>query len=77
MRQESADDFIQMAKDFAKAERELGVQKWVSICIDRVDENGNREQIFNYDLPREVYERRVWVKTGGGQKLFVSTRKIM
>ena len=61
MRQESADDFIQMAKDFAKAERELGVQKWVSICIDRVDENGNREQIFNYDLPREVYERRVWV----------------
>lgn len=61
MRQESADDFIQMAKDFAKAERELGVQKWVSISIERVDKNRNREQIFNYDLPREVYERWEWV----------------
>ena len=61
MRQENADDFIQMAKDFAKAERELGVQKWVSISIERVDKNRNKEQIFNYDLPREVYERWEWV----------------
>ena len=61
MRQESADDFIQMAKDLAKAERELGVQKWVSISIERVDKNRNREQIFTYDLPREVYERWEWV----------------
>ena len=61
MRQESADDFIQMAKDFVKAERELGVQKWVSISIERVDKNRNWEQIFNYDLPREVYERWEWV----------------
>ncbi len=57
MRQKNADDFIQMAKDFAKAERELGVQKWVSISIERMDNDRNREQIFNYDLPREVYER--------------------
>ena len=61
MRQKNADDFIQMAKDFAKAERELGVQKWVSISIERMDNDRNREQIFNYDLPREVYERWQWV----------------
>ena len=61
MRQKNADDFIQMAKDFAKAERELGVQKWVSISIERMDNDRNREQIFNYDLPREVYERWEWV----------------
>lgn len=61
MAQESIDDFIQMSKDYAKAEKELGVQRWVFISIKRDDENGNRIRIFSYDLPREVYERRRWV----------------
>ena len=74
MRQESADDFIQMAKDFAKAERELGVQKWVSISIERVDKNRNREQIFSYDLPREVYERWEWVVNWRRAKLVCKYR---
>ena len=59
-KQEKADDFFQMAKDYAKAEKELGVQRWVSISIEKAD-GGNNERLFSYDLPREVYERRRWV----------------
>ena len=61
MAQESIDDFIQMAKDYAKAEKELEVQRWVFISIERTDGNGNHERLFCYDLPCEVYERRRWV----------------
>lgn len=61
MAQESIDDFIQMAKDYAKAEKELGVQHWVFVSIERKGEFGDRERIYSYDLPRELYERRKWV----------------
>ena len=61
MAQESIDDFIQIAKDYAKAEKDLGVQHWVFISIARTDESGNNIRLFSYDLPREVYERRRWV----------------
>lgn len=61
MAQESIDDFMQMAKDYAKAEKELEVQHWVFISIERTDGNGNHERLFTYDLPREVYKRRPWV----------------
>lgn len=60
-KQEKADDFFQMAKDYAKAEKELGVQHWVFISIEKTDGSGNNERLFSYDLPREVYERRRWV----------------
>ena len=52
---------MQMAKDYAKAEKELEVQHWVFISIERTDGNGNHERLFTYDLPREVYKRRPWV----------------
>ncbi len=61
MAQESVSDFIEMAKEYAKAEKELEVQHWVYIGIERIDTKGNRVRIFSYDLPREVYERRDWV----------------
>lgn len=61
MAQERIDDFIQLAKDYAKAEKELGVQHWVFISIERADGNCNYERLFSYDLPREVFERRRWV----------------
>lgn len=61
MAQESIDNFIQIAKDYAKVEKELGVQRWVFISIERTDESGNNIRLFSYDLPREVYERRKWV----------------
>lgn len=61
MAQERIDDFIQLAKDYAKAEKELEVQHWVFISIERTDGNCNYERLFSYNLPREVYERRRWV----------------
>lgn len=61
MAQESIDDFIQMAKDYAKAEKELGVQHWVFISIERNNEQGDLVRLYAYDLPREIYERRKWV----------------
>ena len=61
MAQERIDDFIQLAKDYANAEKELEVQHWVFISIERTDGNCNYERLFSYDLPREVYERRRWV----------------
>lgn len=61
MAQERIDDFIQLAKDYAKAEKELEVQHWVFISIERTDKSGNNVRLFSYDLPRKVYERRRWV----------------
>ena len=61
MAQERIDDFMQLAKDYAKAEKELEVQHWVFISIERTDGRCNYERLFSYDLPREVYERRRWV----------------
>lgn len=61
MAQERIDDFMQLAKYYAKAEKELGVQHWVFISIERTDGNCNYVRLFSYDLPREVYERRRWI----------------
>ena len=61
MAQEQIYDFMQIAKDYAKAEKELEIQHWVFITIERTDGRCNYERLFSYDLPREVYERRRWV----------------
>lgn len=63
MAQESIDYFIQMAKDYAKAEKELEVQHWVFVNFERKYESNNYDyvRLFSYDLPREVYEHRKWV----------------
>ena len=55
-------DWFQMAKDYAKAEKELRIERWVYISIEYKDE-GKLEpvRLFSYNLPREVYERRRWV----------------
>lgn len=53
-------DLSQMIKDYAKAEKELKIENWVkiSICYGY----GNQSvTLYTYDLPREVYERRMWV----------------
>lgn len=44
-----------MAKDYAKAEKDLGVQHWVFISIERTDESGNNIRLFSYDLLRVEY----------------------
>ena len=59
-KQESMGDCFQMAKDYAKAEKELKIENWVqiSICCGHGHQSVT---IYTYDLPREVYERRMWV----------------
>lgn len=61
-KQESMGDWFQMAKDYAKAEKELKIERWVQIFIEYKEE-GKLENVrlFKYDLPRDVYERRKWV----------------
>lgn len=60
MAQESIDYFIQIAKDYVKAEKELEVQRWVFVSFERKD-GYSYIRLFSYDLPREVFERRRWV----------------
>lgn len=69
MAQEKISDFMQMAKDYAKAEKDLEVQKWVYISFERKDKNGKRVRIFHYDLPREIWERWEWVVKWRSAKL--------
>lgn len=54
------DDWFQMDKDYAKAEKELKIENWVqiSICYGHGHQSVT---LYTYDLPREVYERRMWV----------------
>lgn len=59
-KQESMGDLSQMIKDYAKAEKELKIENWVqiSICYGYGHQSVT---LYIYDLPREVYERRMWV----------------
>lgn len=59
-KQESLSDYYQFAKDLAKAEKELKIENWVqiSICYGYGHQSVT---LYTYDLPREVYERRMWV----------------
>lgn len=70
------DDWFQMAKDYAKAEKELKIENWVqiSICYGY----GHQSVIlYTYDLPREVYERRMWESDGGWPDCNASIRGMM
>lgn len=60
-KQENSGDLYELARDYARAETELGVQRWVFIEFTKDAGDGSRERIFAYNLPREVYERRPWV----------------
>lgn len=60
-KQEDVSDWIEEAREFAKAERELQIERWVYITIEYRSEDFRRIVLFQYDLPRENYERRRWV----------------
>ncbi len=55
------DYFIELAKEWAKAEKELKIERWVFISIEYKDEGGNYVKLHKYDLPRELAERYSWV----------------
>jgi len=54
-------DYIQFAKDMAKAERELKIEPWVSVSLERKVPNDYNEKLYRYDLPRKMLERWHWV----------------
>ena len=61
MAQERIDDWWEYAKDLARAERELQIERWVYVSIEYKDEAGRRCRLHSYDLPRELHERYRWV----------------
>ncbi len=61
MAQEKIDSWWEYARELAKAERELKIEKWVYISIEYRTEERERVVLFHYDLPREIYERYRWV----------------
>ena len=54
-------DIILYAKDQARAEKELKIEPWVTISLGRRLTDGTNEQLYSYDLPREMLERWMWV----------------
>lgn len=61
MAQERMDDWMEYARELARAERELRVERWVFISIECKDEAGNPIRLHSYDLPRELHKRYRWV----------------
>lgn len=57
MAQERMDDWIEYAREHAKAERELKIEKWVYISIEYRTQARDRIVLHKYDLPRNLYER--------------------
>lgn len=61
MAQERIDGWWEYARELAKAERELKIERWVYISIEYRTKERERVRLFHYDLPRDVYERYQWV----------------
>lgn len=55
------EEYMQYAKDLAKAERELKIEHWVYISFEIKNENRNREILHKIDIPRVLYDRWQWV----------------
>ena len=59
-KQESMDDWFQMAKDYAKAEKELKVEQWAEVTL-YYGYADKQVSLYHYNLPREMYFRYEWV----------------
>lgn len=61
MAQENMSGWMEYAREYAKVQREMKIEKWVCITIEYRTKERQRVVLFRYDLPRDVYERRQWV----------------
>lgn len=59
-KQESMGDWFLMAKDYAKAEKELKVEQWVEVTL-YYGYADKQVSLYHYNLPREMYFRYQWV----------------
>lgn len=55
MAKERTDGWFEMAKDLAKAERELEIEHWVNISFVRTDKDRNKKCLHVIDLPRHMW----------------------
>ena len=53
-------DFLQEAKELAKAEKELGIVHWIRTTIGYRDD-GVFHQLYQYDFPQESRDRYNWI----------------
>lgn len=61
-KQESLQDYFLMAKEIAKEEKNLGIEHWDGISIEREgDKVGEYVRLYHYDLPRQLAEKYDWV----------------
>lgn len=44
-----------------KAEKDLGIEPYCAICIERTLPNGEREILYRYDMPRKIMWDYRWV----------------
>lgn len=61
MAQERMDDWMEYAREYAKAERELKIEKWIYISIEYRTKTHDRNVLHTYNLPCDLYERYSWV----------------
>lgn len=60
MAQERMDNWMEYAREYARAERELKIKKWVYISIEYRTRTHDRIVLHTYDLPHDLYERYSW-----------------
>lgn len=61
-KQESIQDYFLMAKEIAKTEKELSIERWDKVTIYRTgDKEGDSIYLYHYDLPRHIAEKYDWV----------------
>lgn len=61
-KQESLQDYFLMAKEIARQEKSLGIERWDRISIEREgDKEGEYVGLYHYDLPRQLAEKYAWV----------------
>ena len=60
-KQEDMSHWTEKAKELAKAERELKIDKWVIISIEYRNKDYQNVVLFQYDLPKDIYEKYRWV----------------
>jgi len=61
MAQENMEDWMQYAKEFAKAERELSIEHWVYITFEVRHEDRHREVLHKIDIPQYMVDRWQWL----------------
>lgn len=59
-KQENVSDFYQYAKNLAKAERELKIEKWVEATL-YYGYGKDQVILYHYNFPRDIYFRYEWV----------------